>query len=164
MKFLPHTILILGSKLLREREQQRDREIEAMANAPTDYVNPLYLSQRIESCLPQNAIIVVDGGDFVASASYILKPRQPLGWLDPGPYGTLGMGAGFALAAKLCHPEQEVWLLYGDGAAGYSIMEYDTFVWHNLPIIGIIGNDGSWSQIARDQVDLFHDDIGTVLN
>ena len=107
--------------------------------------------------------IVVDGGDFVASASYVVRARQPLGWLDPGVFGTLGVGAGFALAAALCKPERETWLLYGDGAAGFSVVEFDSFVRHGLPVIAVIGNDAAWTQIARDQVTLLGDDVATEL-
>ena len=73
-------------------------------------------------------------------------------WLDPGAFGTLGVGAGFALGAKLCRPEAEVWALFGDGALGYSIAEFDTFVRHGVPIIAVVGNDAGWTQIAREQV------------
>jgi acetolactate synthase-1/2/3 large subunit len=106
---------------------------------------------------------VADGGDFVATASYITAPRGPLSWLDPGPFGTLGVGAGFALGAKLCRPQAEVWIVYGDGSAGYSIAEFDTFVRHGLPVVAVVGNDASWGQIARDQVHLLRDDVGTTL-
>ena len=108
-------------------------------------------------------MIVADGGDFVASAAYILQPPGPLTWLDPGIFGTLGVGAGFALASKLVHPEAEVWLIYGDGAAGFSLQEFDSFVRHQLPVIALVGNDGGWTQIARDQVATFGDDVATVL-
>jgi acetolactate synthase-like protein len=106
---------------------------------------------------------VADGGDFVGSAAYILQPPGPLTWLDPGPFGTLGVGAGFALGAKLCRPEAEVWIIYGDGSAGYSLAEFDTFVRHGLPVIAVVGNDAGWSQIAREQVEIFGDDVATVL-
>jgi len=99
----------------------------------------------------------------VATAAYVLRPRGPLRWLDPGAFGTLGVGAGFAMGAQLCRRTDEVWLLYGDGAAGYSLQEFDTFVRHKLPIIAVVGNDAGWSQIARDQIKLFNDDVGTVL-
>ncbi len=111
----------------------------------------------------EDAIFVADGGDFVATASYILRPRRPLSWLDPGPFGTLGVGAGFALGAKLARPEAEVWLIYGDGAAGYSLAEIDSFVRHRLPVLAVVGNDASWAQIAREQVELLGDDVGTRL-
>ena len=107
--------------------------------------------------------MVADGGDFVASAAYTLRPRGPLSWLDPGVFGTLGVGAGFAAGAKLCRPDAEVWLIYGDGSAGYTLAEFDTLVRHNLPVIAVVGNDAGWSQIARDQVTYLNDDVATVL-
>jgi acetolactate synthase-1/2/3 large subunit len=107
--------------------------------------------------------MIADGGDFVASASYVVHPRGPLSWLDPGAFGTLGVGSGFALGAVLARPGGEVWILFGDGAFGYGLVEFDTFVRHRLPVIGVVGNDASWSQIAREQVKLLKDDVGTVL-
>nr|NIR48916.1 thiamine pyrophosphate-binding protein [candidate division KSB1 bacterium]NIR70076.1 thiamine pyrophosphate-binding protein [candidate division KSB1 bacterium]NIS24426.1 thiamine pyrophosphate-binding protein [candidate division KSB1 bacterium]NIT71362.1 thiamine pyrophosphate-binding protein [candidate division KSB1 bacterium]NIU25041.1 thiamine pyrophosphate-binding protein [candidate division KSB1 bacterium] len=73
-------------------------------------------------------------------------------------------GAGFALGAKLCRPESEVWILYGDGSVGYSLQEFDTFVRHQIPVIAVVGNDACWSQIAREQVEIFKDDVGTTLS
>jgi acetolactate synthase-1/2/3 large subunit len=78
-------------------------------------------------------------------------------------FGTLGVGAGFALAAKLVRPESDVWLLWGDGSAGYGLAEIDTFVRHGLGVVALIGNDASWAQIARDQVPMLGDDVGTAL-
>lgn len=97
-----------------------------------DHLNPVRVLQQLEDQLPENAILVGDGGDFVATAAYILRPRGPLTWLDPGAFGTLGVGAGFAIGAKLVRPESSVWIIYGDGALGYSLMEYDTFVRHKV--------------------------------
>lgn len=97
-----------------------------------DFLNPVHVLQQLEIQLPDNAILVGDGGDFVATAAYVLRPRGPLTWLDPGAFGTLGVGAGFALGAKLVRPEASVWIIYGDGALGYSIMEYDTFIRHKV--------------------------------
>jgi len=148
---------------LHHREEERENKIQQFADLKTDYLNPLFLCMEINKSLDMDNIIIGDGGDFVATASYIVKPKGPLSWLDPGPYGTLGVGAGFALAAKLVRPESEVWLIYGDGAAGYSIVEFDTFVRHNIPIIAVIGNDAGWTQIYREQIELLKDDVATVL-
>jgi acetolactate synthase-1/2/3 large subunit len=148
---------------LRERDVARDEEIARQAREPAGGVNPLHLCGEIAGALPDNSVIVADGGDFVATASYIVRPPRPLAWLDPGPFGTLGVGAGFALAAKLARPDAEVWLLYGDGAAGYSLAEFDTFARHGLPVVGVVGNDAGWTQIAREQVELLKDDVATVL-
>ncbi len=149
---------------LRESEAQRDAEIEKQAAERVEgFVNPIHLAQEIEKAVAPDGIFVVDGGDVVATASYVVRPRGPLAWLDPGVFGTLGVGAGFALAAGLCRPGREVWLIYGDGACGYSLMELDSFVRHNVPVIAVIGNNGSWAQIARDQIEILKDDVGTPL-
>jgi acetolactate synthase-like protein len=148
---------------LRARELERDDEITAQAQAPTELINPLQLFQRIEEKMADDAVLVVDGGDFVATASYILRPRQPLSWLDPGVFGTLGVGGGFAVGASLVRPGKEVWLIYGDGSCAYSLAEMDTCVRHGLAPIAVIGTDGSWSQIAREQVPMLGTDVGTVL-
>ena len=117
----------------------------------------------MDASLADGSVLIGDGGDFVATASYIVSPRGPLSWLDPGAFGTLGVGAGFALAAKLVRPESDVWLLWGDGSAGYGLAEIDTFVRHGLGVLALIGNDASWAQIARDQVPMLGDDVGTTL-
>lgn len=147
----------------RARDDARDAEIAEMSKEQTPPVNPLEVCLGIERAMSDDAIIVADGGDFVASAAYITRARGPLRWLDPGVFGTLGVGGGFAAAAQLCHPGSEVWLIYGDGAAGFSIVEFDTFVRHGLPVIAVVGNDAGWTQIARDQVVFLDDDVGTVL-
>ncbi len=148
---------------LKERDLARVWEIEEQGAVRSRPLNPIALSLRLEAAMSDDAVIVVDGGDFVATASYVISPRGPLSWLDPGPFGTLGVGAGFALAAALVRPEAEVWLLYGDGSSGYSIAEFDTFTRHGLGVIALVGNDASWAQIAREQVEILGDDVGTVL-
>ena len=149
---------------LRARELGRDEEINDQARAATELVNPLHLFQRIEEKMSDDAVLVVDGGDFVATASYILRPRRPLSWLDPGVFGTLGVGGGFAVGASLVRPGKEVWLIYGDGSCAYSLAEMDTCVRHGLAPIAVIGTDGAWSQIAREQIPMLGTDVGTVLN
>jgi acetolactate synthase-1/2/3 large subunit len=148
---------------LRARDDAREREIDAQAAAAGEFVNPVALFRALDAAAADDAVMVADGGDFVATASYIVRPRGPLSWLDPGAFGTLGVGAGFALGARLVRPESEVWLLWGDGASGYGLAEFDTFVRHGVPVIAVVGNDASWTQIAREQVKMLHDDVGTVL-
>lgn len=147
---------------LRERDEARNAEIAEEAEGG-DLVNPLHLAQEIEKRLSDDSVLVVDGGDFVASCSYVVSPRSPLSWLDPGVFGTLGVGGGFALGAACVRPDAEVWLLWGDGASGFSLSEIDTFVRLGLRVICVIGTDASWGQIARDQVKILEDDVGTVL-
>jgi acetolactate synthase-like protein len=150
---------------LRARDAARDAEIAAQADAASPGgANPLRLCRALEAALDDDSVVVADGGDFVSTASYVLRPRRPLSWLDPGPFGTLGVGAGFALGAKLVRPSADVWVVYGDGSFGYSLAEADTFARHGLGMVAVIGNDGGWTQIAREQVEVLHDDVGTVLS
>lgn len=168
----PHTTLVALAALVQrggqlgewvaaldKREAEREAEIDKMAEDRTRYCNPLEVCRAVEANLAPRSVMVGDGGDFVATASYIVKPRGPLGWLDPGVFGTLGVGAGFALGAKLVRPDADVWLLWGDGAAGFSLIEMDTFARHGVPVIAVVGNDAGWTQIERDQVVILGDDV-----
>ncbi|WP_394757150.1 thiamine pyrophosphate-binding protein [Rhodoferax sp.] len=148
---------------LRGRDAERELDIDQQAQASGEFVNPIALFRIVEKELGENALLVADGGDFVATASYVLHPRTPLSWLDPGAFGTLGVGAGFALGAALARPGSEVWIILGDGACGYGLVEFDTFVRHGIPVIALVGNDAGWTQIAREQVKMLHDDVATVL-
>ena len=172
----PHTTLVaiageMGAarprdawwKTLRERDAARNDEIAKMADEEISGINPLALCMELERQLADRSVLVGDGGDFVATAAYTVSPRGPLSWLDPGVFGTLGVGAGFALGAKLVRPDADVWILYGDGAAGFSMLEFDTFARHGVAVNALIGNDAGWTQIQRDQVPILGDDVATVL-
>jgi thiamine pyrophosphate-dependent acetolactate synthase large subunit-like protein len=159
----PHVQWESWIESLRKTDDQRDRQIAAMAQTDVEGVHPIRFLKALDDFLDDKSILVADGGDFVGTAAYVLHPRGPLRWLDPGPFGTLGVGAGFAMGAHLSRNDAQVWVLFGDGAAGYSLQELDTFVRHGLPVIAVVGNDAGWSQIARDQIKVLKDDVGTVL-
>ena len=144
---------------LRASDAKRDAEIAAKAKPAGELVDPLHFFLRMEEAMADDAVLVVDGGDFVATASYIVRPRAPLSWLDPGVFGTLGVGGGYALGAALVRPGKEVWLIWGDGSSAYSLAEFDSYVRHGVAPIAVIGNDASWAQIAREQVEI----LGTTL-
>ncbi|HWT15905.1 MAG TPA: thiamine pyrophosphate-binding protein [Patescibacteria group bacterium] len=150
---------------LEARDAARESEIDTQAAMPVqgEGLNPLALCRAIDAAADADAIFVADGGDFVGTAAYVLRPRGPLRWLDPGVFGTLGVGGGFALGAAMARPRSERWLLWGDGAAGFSLMEFDSFARQGVGVIAVIGNDAGWTQIAREQVKLLGDDVGTVL-
>lgn len=93
---------------LRQRDEDKEAKNLEKGLTTTDFINPIKLHQELEQLMSDNSIIVADGGDFVGTAAYILRPRGPLRWLDPGAFGTLGVGGGFALGAKLCRPDAEV--------------------------------------------------------
>jgi acetolactate synthase-1/2/3 large subunit len=148
---------------LRGRDGERDRDIAGKAAGAGELIDPLHFFTRLDEAMADDAVLVVDGGDFVATASYIVRPRAPLSWLDPGVFGTLGVGGGFALGASLVRPGREVWLLWGDGSCAYTLAELDTYVRHGVAPIAVIGNDASWMQIAREQVEILGTALGTEL-
>ena len=107
-------------------------------------VHPVRVYGELLKELDDDAVVIGDGGDFVSFAGRLVEPGKPGRWLDPGPFGCLGTGLGYAAAARLAHPSAQVVLLLGDGAAGLSLMDADTLVRHNLPVVIICGNNGAW--------------------
>jgi acetolactate synthase-1/2/3 large subunit len=132
--------------LPRLRETAR---ASAEADAPllasdADPIHPMRVYGELLKVLADDAVVIGDGGDFVSFAGRLVEPAQPGRWLDPGPYGCLGTGLGYAIAARLAHPSAQVALMLGDGAAGLSLMDVDTLVRHNLPVVMIVGNNSAW--------------------
>jgi acetolactate synthase I/II/III large subunit len=109
-----------------------------------DPVHPARIYGELLRVLDDDAVIIGDGGDFVSFAGKYIEPARPGGWLDPGPFGCLGTGLGYAIAARLARPSAQVVLLLGDGAAGFSLMDADTLVRHRLPVVIVCGNNGAW--------------------
>jgi len=109
-----------------------------------DPVHPARIYGELAKILEDDAVVIGDGGDFVSFAGKYVEPSRPGGWLDPGPFGCLGTGLGYAIAARLARPSAQVVLLLGDGAAGFSLMDADTLVRHRLPVVMICGNNGAW--------------------
>ena len=107
-------------------------------------LHPMRVYAELAPLLDRDAIIVVDAGDFGSYAGRVIDSYVPGAWLDSGPFGCLGSGPGYALAAKLARPDRQVVLLQGDGAFGFSGMEWDTLVRHNVPVVSVIGNNGIW--------------------
>jgi acetolactate synthase-1/2/3 large subunit len=107
-------------------------------------VHPARIYGELLKVLDDDAVVIGDGGDFVSFAGKYLEPARPGGWLDPGPFGCLGTGLGYAIAARIARPAAQVVLLLGDGAAGFSLMDADTLVRHRLPVVMICGNNAGW--------------------
>src|SRR6202008_4618613 len=119
----------------------RDAEL---LGAAADPIHPARIYGELVPRLAQDAIVIGDGGDFVSFAGKYVEPKRPGGWLDPGPYGCLGAGLGAAIAARLARASSQVALLLGDGAAGFSLMDVDTLVRHDLPVVMVMGNNSAW--------------------
>ncbi|MEY8016109.1 acetolactate synthase [Mycobacterium servetii] len=108
-------------------------------------LHPMRVYAELAPMLDRDAIVIIDAGDFGSYAGRVIDSYLPGCWLDSGPFGCLGSGPGYALAAKLAHPDRQVVLLQGDGAFGFSGMEWDTLVRHNVPVVSVIGNNGIWA-------------------
>jgi len=108
-------------------------------------LHPMRVYGELAQILDRDAVVIGDGGDFVSFAGRMIETYEPGCWMDPGPYGCLGAGPGAALAATLAHPDRQVCLLLGDGAFGFAGMEFDTFVRHGVPVVGVMGNNGIWA-------------------
>ena len=109
-----------------------------------DPVHPARIYGELLKVLDDDAVVIGDGGDFVSFAGKYIEPPRPGGWLDPGPFGCLGTGLGYAIAARVARPAAQVVLLLGDGAAGFSLMDADTLVRHGLPVVMVCGNNAGW--------------------
>jgi acetolactate synthase-1/2/3 large subunit len=141
----------------RLAERERDVRDKLLAESTSDQVPVSHYrwAAEIAAAVTPDTIVVGDGGDVVGCASKFVPVTSPGQWLDPGPFGCLGVGPSFAIAAKLLHPERRVLLIAGDGAFGLNGMEMETAVRFGLPITVIIGNDGGWGQIRNPQLSFF---------
>jgi acetolactate synthase-1/2/3 large subunit len=110
---------------------------------------------EVNRFVQDDTIVVGDGGDFVATAAYVLNIRSPGMWMDPGPLGTLGVGPGYAMAAKLARPKSRVIIMYGDGSFGLHGLELEAMARQKIPVVCVIGNDAAWTQIRRGQVEIY---------
>ncbi len=118
-------------------------------------VNPLRFSKELADAIPEDASVICDGGDIVGTAAKVVNVWRPGHWMDPGPLGTLGVGPGYAMAAKLARPDSPVFIIYGDGSFGLNGFEFEAMARQGIPVVGVIGNDAGWTQIRRGQVELF---------
>jgi acetolactate synthase-1/2/3 large subunit len=133
--FVAHLRGVEGEKRAAEQAERQD---------PRAPLHPMRLYAELGEVLDRDAIIIGDGGDFVSYAGRVIDSYEPGCWLDPGPFGCLGSGPGYALAAKLARPDKQVVLLLGDGAFGFSGMEFDTLARHGVNVVGVMGNNGIW--------------------
>lgn len=130
---------------LRNVEEEKRAAEREQLDDPRSPLHPVRIYRELGEVLDRDAIVVGDGGDFVSYAGRFIDTYQPGCWMDPGPFGCLGAGPGQAIGAKVAHPDRQVCLLLGDGAFGFSGMEFDTMARHGLGVVGVMGNNGIWA-------------------
>jgi acetolactate synthase-1/2/3 large subunit len=148
---------------LRDAEQAAAKADEDVLGADRSPVAPGRVYGELRRVLDRDAVVVCDGGDFVSYAGKYVDTYQPGCWLDTGPYGCLGTGLGHAIAARLAHPDRQVVVMMGDGAAGFSLMDVDTLVRHRLPVVFVVGNNGIWGLEKHPMQALYGYDVAADL-
>jgi acetolactate synthase-1/2/3 large subunit len=146
------------TRLRDEERAKRDAERDGL-EASSAPIKPTRVYGELRPRLDRDAIVIGDGGDFVSYAGKYVESYEPGTFLDPGPYGCLGMGPGYALAAALAHPDRQVVLLLGDGAIGFSLGDFDTLVRHGVNVTAIVGNNGIWGLEKHPMQMLFGYDV-----
>ncbi len=131
------------AELRTAEDAAKARDAEEMA-AESDPIRPARVYGELRRVLAPDAVTIGDGGDFVSYAGRYLEPAQPGTWLDPGPYGCLGTGMGYAMGARISYPDRQICVLMGDGAAGFSLMDAESLVRQKLPVVIVVGNNGIW--------------------
>jgi acetolactate synthase I/II/III large subunit len=132
------------AKMRDEEESRRAAEAVGLASAASP-IHPARVYGELRARLDRDAIVINDGGDFVSFSGKFVESYQPGCWLDPGPLGCLGTGLGYAIGARVAHPDRQIVAMLGDGAAGFSLMDVDTLVRHRLPVVMVVGNNGIWA-------------------
>jgi acetolactate synthase-1/2/3 large subunit len=140
---------------VRSDEEKRRAKMAAEIDSDQSPPNPLRVCAEIGKRLGPNDVVIGDGGDFVATAANVLKLEWPQLWMDPGPLGTLGVGPGYAMAAKLARPDARCVIVYGDGSFGLHAMEFEAMARQGIPVVAVIGNDAGWTQIRRGQIEIY---------
>ncbi|MGQ0623265.1 MAG: acetolactate synthase [Sporichthyaceae bacterium] len=151
------------SDRLREVSTRSVRKDTALLATGTPDVHPARILGELIPRLDPDAVVIGDGGDFVSFAGRLIEPSRPGCWLDPGPYGCLGTGLGYALGARVARPGVQIVLLLGDGAAGFSLMDVDTLVRHRLPVVVVVANNGCWGLEKHPMQALYGYDVAADL-
>lgn len=149
---------------LRAAEGQATEKLMSLFTSESTPINPYRVAWELNEFLTEDTIYIGDGGDVVTITAQAVQPRRPGHWMDPGPLGTLGVGTGFAMAAKLAHPQKEVLCYYGDGAFAMTAFDMETANRFNLPYIAVIGNNSAMNQIRCGQINKYGPERGDVAN
>jgi acetolactate synthase-1/2/3 large subunit len=151
-------------RTLRESEEKSNSQAAAGLLSDQVPIHPLRLCKEINDFLTEDTIFIGDGGDIVTMSASVIRTHKPGHWLDPGPLGTLGVGAPFAIAAKAALPEKEIFVLFGDGAFGLTGFDIETAVRFDLPFVGVVGNNAGWNQIRYGQLAKYGEKRGDIAN
>jgi acetolactate synthase-1/2/3 large subunit len=141
--------------VLREADQTWWDDHRAEIESDSSPVHHYRLGAELDRVLDPDTIVIGDGGDVVAAVSRVLRIHRPGHWLDPGPFGCLGVGPPYALGVKAAKPDKHVVVVAGDGAFGLNGFEFETLTRLRMPAVFVIGNDAAWGEIRIPQIGLY---------
>ena len=151
-------------KTLQDAEAAATAKLMPIFKADTSPIHPFRVAYEINEFLGEDTVYIGDGGDVVTISAQAVRPRNPGQWMDPGALGSLGVGTGFAIAAKLAHPNKEVLCYYGDGAFGMTAFDMETANRFGAPYLAVIGNNSAMNQIRYGQISKYGEQRGNVGN
>jgi len=151
-------------KKLQELEAQKLEKLMPLFTSDSSPIHPYRLAWEINEFLGEDTIYIGDGGDVVTISAQAVRPRGPGQWMDPGALGSLGVGTGFAMAAKLAHPNKEVMCLYGDGSFGMTAFDMETSQRFGAPYLAVVGNNSAMNQIRYGQITKYGQNRGDIGN
>ena len=149
---------------LRGLEAEKTEKLMALFHSDSKPIHPYRVAWELNEFLTEDTVYIGDGGDVVTISAQAVQPRTPGHWMDPGALGSLGVGTGFALAAKLAHPQREVLCYYGDGAFSMTAFDMETANRFGAPYIAVIGNNSAMNQIRYGQIAKYGKERGDVAN
>jgi acetolactate synthase-1/2/3 large subunit len=149
---------------LRRAEEVAGDKLLPLFRSSQSPIHPYRVAWELNEFLGDDTIYIGDGGDVVTISAQAVRPRRPGQWMDPGALGSLGVGTGFALAAKLAHPEKEVLCYYGDGSFGMTAFDMETANRFGVPYLAVIGNNSAMNQIRYGQITKYGEERGSVGN
>jgi len=149
---------------LRTLEETKLERLMPMFLSDANPIHPYRLAWEINNFLEEDTIYIGDGGDVVTISAQAVRPHKPMQWMDPGALGSLGVGTGFAMAAKLAHPEKEVMCLYGDGSFGMTAFDMETSQRFGAPYLAVVGNNSAMNQIRYGQIAKYGPNRGDIGN
>jgi acetolactate synthase-1/2/3 large subunit len=149
---------------LRAMEAEKTEKLMGLFRSDNNPIHPYRVAWELNEFLTEDTVYIGDGGDVVTISAQAVQPRRPGNWMDPGALGSLGVGTGFALAAKLAHPQREVLCYYGDGAFSMTAFDMETANRFGAPYIAVIGNNSAMNQIRYGQIAKYGKDRGDVGN
>ena len=130
---------------LREADLSRRERVAPLENSEQRPIHPLRVCKELRDVMDRDAILTVDGNEILHFGRQSMPTFVPGHRLNSGPSGCMGVGLPYAIGAKIAKPDKQVVSLHGDGSLGMNLMDFDTAVRHDLPMVIVVSNNEGWT-------------------